>query len=85
MKTTNTFTLTQVLIQMPNEFQPAQWGAPVLIAGVHVVTGPDGAPVHPPAHIQRPMASDEFTPERIEQINTQLASLGIQITPLATD
>lgn len=73
------FISTQVIIQLDNQVQPPQWGAPVIISGANVVTDQTGQLLYQPAHMQRPMGADEFTPETLSALNAQLGKLGLEI------
>ena len=69
----------QIILQLPNNVQPPHWEAPALIAGAHVITNDEGISIYQPAHQQRPVAAEEFTPALLEAINTQLVHLGLTL------
>lgn len=73
---------TQIIVQLPNDVQPPQWNAPVLMSLANVVVNESGTVIYQPAYSQRPMASDEFTAENLSAINAQLLKLGLQITKI---
>lgn len=75
----NVYIPTQVIIQLENQIQPPQWGAPLLIAGANVVTNDQGQLIYQPAFTQRPVAEEEFTEEMIQTLNMQLNKLGLVI------
>lgn len=74
------FVPVSFVIQLDNQIQPPQWNAPVVITGANVVTNAAGALVYQPAFTQRPMSEEEFTPEYLQAINSQLNKLGLQMT-----
>lgn len=75
----NLYIPTQIVIQLENQIQPPQWQAPVLIAGVNVVTNDAGQALYQPAYSQRPMSSEEFDEGNLAAINAQLGQLGLEI------
>ena len=72
----------QIILQLPNNVQPPHWEAPALIAGAHVITNDEGILIYQPAHQQRPIAAEEFTPGLLEAINTQLVHLGLTLNQI---
>ena len=73
------FIPTQFVLQLPNDFQPPQWGAPALLCGVSVVVDGTGKPIYQPAYVQRPIGQADITPEILEALNTQLAAIGYHL------
>ena len=71
------FITTQIVIQLPNDLQPPQWGAPVLVAGLHVVLGDKQTPIFHPAHVLRPVGASDIDDAILQSINSQLAKLGL--------
>ena len=73
------FIPTQFVLQLPNDLQPPQWGAPALLCGVSVVVDGTGKPIYQPAYVQRPIGQADITPEILEALNTQLAAIGYHL------
>lgn len=73
------FIPTQFVLQLPNDFQPPQWGAPVLLCGLSVVVDDAGKPVYQPAYIQRPISQADLTPDILQALNNQLAAIGFKL------
>lgn len=73
------FIATKIVIQLENQVQSPQWGAPLLLEGANLVLDADGKAVYAPAYIQRPMAGDEFDESTLQGLNSQLAKLGLEI------
>lgn len=78
--TQSAFVPTQFVVQLANNFQPPQWGAPALICGVQVVVDGAGNPLYQPAYQQRPVGAVDFTPEILESINHQLKTVGLVLS-----
>lgn len=76
----NVFVPSQIVIQLENQVQTPQWGAPVVISGCNIVTDKLGNPLMQPAFSQRPMAEDEFTEEYLQAINSQLMKLNLKLS-----
>lgn len=74
------FIPTQFIVQLLNDFQQPQWGAPALICGAHMVIDGQGQPLYQPAYMQKPAGAEDFTPEVLEAINTQLAKVGLVLS-----
>lgn len=74
------FVPTQFVVQLLNDFQPPQWGAPVLICGAHLVIDDKGQPLYQPSYRQQPAGNSDFTPEILEAVNTQLAKVGLVLS-----
>lgn len=73
------FIPTQFVVQFQNDFQPPQWGAPVLLCGLSVVVDDAGKPVYQPAYIQRPISQADLTPDILQALNNQLAAIGFKL------
>lgn len=78
--TQSVFVISQFVVQIENNFQPPQWGAPVLIGGVQVVVDATGNPVYQPAYQNKPVGAADFTPEVLEAVNHQLAKVGLTLS-----
>lgn len=67
-------------VQFPNEVQPPQWDAPVLIMQASVVTDINGQAVYQPAFTQVPAAESDITDEMLARLQHQLAAVGLTVT-----
>lgn len=72
--------LVNATIQFENPLQPPQWGAPVFLSSVSVVTNEDGTQVYQPSYIQQPATPADITEEVLKAMQARLAVLGLTLT-----
>lgn len=75
----NTFH-TQLTIQLDNPVQPMQWGAPVLITSVVVVTNDAGQSIYQPTHHVQPAVDEDITDELLAALQAKLGAIGLDVT-----
>lgn len=80
MPSKSLFVFTHFSVQLKNDLQPPQWGAPVVVSGLHVVLDDQGKQMFNPAHVARPIGGDDLTPETMEAINSQLLTVGLRLS-----
>lgn len=72
-------------VQFPNEVQPPQWDAPVLMMHASVVTNAAGQVAYPPAFTQVPAAESDITEEVLAVLSRQFSAIGLTLTRVKTD
>ncbi len=72
--------LVNATIQFENPIQPPQWGAPVFLSSVSVVTNDDGTQVYQPSYIQQPATPADITEEVLKALQARFAVLGLTLT-----
>lgn len=71
--------LVNATVQFENPIQPPQWGAPVFLTSVSVVTNTEGASVYQPAYTQQPATADDITDEVLAALQNRMAALGLVV------
>lgn len=73
------FIPTQLVVQLDNNIQPPQWGAPVILGGVTLILDQAGNTMYQPAYVQRPVSAADITPDILQATNNQLAAIGLKL------
>lgn len=73
----------QVVLHIPNQVQPAPFGAAAVASQAVIVTNDAGQVVGQPAYTQMPLIPEDFTEEFLATINAQLLTLGLTLSKIA--
>lgn len=72
--------IAQFTIQLENQYIPAQWGAPAVIAATVEVYGEDATKaLYTPTQRVEPVVKEDVTDELLGQLNAKLAELGLEL------
>lgn len=72
--------VTQLVVQIDNEVQPPQYGAPVLMGTVTLVTTPGGQQAYQPAYRVEPAVPEDVSDDLLAVLNVKLGALGLEVT-----
>lgn len=71
--------LVNITVQMPNPLMQMSFGMPVYMTHLQTITDADGKQVGNPLPQQTPIIPSDVTPELLDAINTQLATIGLKL------
>lgn len=74
----NTY-IANATIQFDNPIQSPQWGAPVLLTSICVITNDEGLPLYQPNHRVEPATAEDVTDELLAALNVKLGALGLEV------
>lgn len=74
--------IVSMTTQFDNPVQSAQFGAPVMLTSITVVTNADGQPIYQPAHVSLPATPEDISDELLEALQTKMLAVGLHVTRL---
>ena len=74
--------VSTLAFQFPNPVQPPQWGAPVIVTHIGIVTDDTGAAIYQPSFQQMPAVAEDITDELLAALQRSCATLGLVIDRL---
>lgn len=66
-------------IQFENPLQAPQWGAPIFLTSVSLITNETGQALYQPSHMQQPATPEDITDELLDALNNRFASVGLTV------
>ena len=69
-------------LQFDNPVQSAQFGAPVMLTNITIVTNAEGQTIYQPAHVTLPATPEDITDELLEAIQIKMLAIGLRVTRL---
>ena len=74
--------ISSLTIQLDNPIQSAQFGAPVMVTSITVVTNAEGQPIYQPAHVSLPATQEDISDELLSAIQAKMLAIGLHVTRL---
>ena len=71
--------ISTLTFQFPNPVQPPQWGAPVIVTHIGIVTDEAGAAIYQPSFQQMPAVAEDITDEVLAALQQACAAVGLVI------
>ncbi len=71
--------ISTLAFQFPNPVQPPQWGAPVIVTHIGIVTDETGAAIYQPSFQQMPAVAEDITDEVLTALQQSCAAVGLVI------
>lgn len=71
--------ISNLTVQFPNNIQPPQWGAPVLITQICVITDANGNALYQPSYQAMPASAEDISDEMLAALQQQLAAVGLTV------
>ena len=71
--------IVSMTTQFDNPIQSAQFGAPVMLTSITVVTNAEGQAIYQPAHVSLPATAEDITDELLLAIQVKLAAIGLKV------
>lgn len=72
--------LLNITIQIPNQLVNMAFGHPVFMTHLQTLTDAEGKQIAHPTQQQTPVVPADMTPEMLDAINAQLASIGLTMS-----
>lgn len=76
--------IVSMTTQFDNPIQSAQFGAPVMLTSITVVTNAEGQAIYQPAHVTLPATPEDITDELLGAIQVKMLAVGLHVSRLDT-
>lgn len=77
--------VTRLIVQFPNPVAQTQFGAPVLLMQVTIVTDEAGNALYHPAYAEIPAAPSNISDDMLHHLQVQLAAVGLTVSRTTPD